>query len=300
MCDKELLVAYLYEDLSGPERAGFEAHVRECAECRDELKALGAVRVDLAEWTPPQSNLGFRVVRGASETGHVLRMPAAASWRAWWTPAAGFAAAAVLVLAAASAIAHVEVHGGPDGLTVRTGWPSVAAGSGQSIAGASPVAVVGTSPAASGAGVNGQIANAAVSPKTPQTRQTRQTRQTTTAPIGEGVLTADVAFVAELERRLRVLETASLRDGGLRSVSARAGDTEIIKRVRELLAQSETRQKGELALRIAQVIRDVDAQRVADLSAIQRGLGRIDATVTAEAASHRDLTNFILTSAKQK
>jgi hypothetical protein len=294
MCDKELLVAYLYEDVSGPERAGVEAHVRECAECRDELKALGAVRVDLAAWTPPQSDLGFRVVRGASETGHVLRMPAAASWRAWWTPAAGLAAAAVLVLAAASAVAHVEVHRGPDGLTVRTGWPSVAPGSGQSIGGTSPVSLAGTSPAVTQAGVNGQIANAAGSPNTPIT---------TKAQIGEGVLTADVAFVAELERRLRVLETASLRDGGLRSASAlnaRASDTEIIKRVRELLAQSETRQKGELALRIAQVIRDVDAQRVADLSAIQRGLGRIDANVTAEAASHRDLTNFILTSAKQR
>jgi hypothetical protein len=291
MCDKELLVAYLYEDVSGPERAGVEAHVRECAECRDELKALGAVRVDLAAWTPPQSDLGFRVVRGASETGHVLRMPAAASWRAWWTPAAGLAAAAVLVLAAASAVAHVEVHRGPDGLTVRTGWPSVVPGSGQSIGGTSPVSLVGTSPPVAQAGVSGPIANAAGSPKT------------TKAQIGEGVLTADVAFVAELERRLRVLETASLRDGGLRSASAlnaRASDTEIIKRVRELLAQSETRQKGELALRIAQVIRDVDAQRVADLSAIQRGLGRIDATVTAEAASHRDLTNFILTSAKQR
>ena len=48
------------------------------------------------------------------------------------------------------------------------------------------------------------------------------------------------------------------------------------------------------------MIRDVDAQRVADLDAIQQGLGRIDATVTAEAAAHRDLTNYILTSAKQK
>ena len=85
------------------------------------------------------------------------------------------------------------------------------------------------------------------------------------------------------------------------SMSARAADAEIIKRVRELLAQSESRQQGELALRIAQVIRDVDAQRVADLTRIQQGLGRIDATVTAEAARHTDLTNFILSSsAKQK
>ena len=70
------------------------------------------------------------------------------------------------------------------------------------------------------------------------------------------------------------------------TMSARAADAEIIKRVRELLAQSESRQQGELALRISQVIRDVDAQRTADLTRIQKGLGSIDATVTAEAARH--------------
>jgi Putative zinc-finger len=289
MCEKELLVAYLYEDLSGADRAAFEAHMRDCAECRDEVKALGAVRVDLAAWAPPQSDLGFRVVRGASDTGHVLRMPVH-SWRAWWTPAAGFAAAAVLVLAAASAVARVEVRRGPDGITVRTGWSASAPlpparGYGET----SPSSVVasdrsfigtrsgGTNPAISQAGVTGPVVNRAEPPR-----------------IGEGVLTVDVAFIAELERRLTALE----RSGS--TLSARAADAEIIKRVRELLAQSEIKQQGELALRISQVIRDVDAQRAADLARIQRGLGRIDATVAEEAASHREMANVILASAKQK
>jgi hypothetical protein len=83
-------------------------------------------------------------------------------------------------------------------------------------------------------------------------------------------------------------------------LSARSSDAEIIKRVRELLAQSQTKQQGELALRISQVIRDVDAQRVSDLARIQQGFGRIEGSVTAEAAAHRDLTNYILASAKQK
>jgi hypothetical protein len=77
-------------------------------------------------------------------------------------------------------------------------------------------------------------------------------------------------------------------------------DADILRRMRELLAQSETKQQGELALRIAQVLRDVDAQRVEDLKRIQQGLRGIEATVTAEAAGHRELTNYILTSAKQK
>jgi hypothetical protein len=280
MCDKELLVAYLYEDLSGPARAGFEAHLRECADCHDELKALGAVRVDLAAWAPPVPDLGFRVVRGASETGHVLRMPVP-SWRAWWTPAAGLAAAAVLVLAAASAIARVEVHRGPDGVTVRTGWSD--AGPGRSSG-----ALGGSTAAVTHAGLAGEVTNLPLPVK---------------SRIGEGVLTADVAFVTQLERRLRTLETAAAREGGLRnasSFSARAADTELIKRVRELVAQSENRQKGELALRISQVIHDFDAQRASDLTRIQQGLGRIDASVREESAAHRDLTNYILASAKQK
>jgi hypothetical protein len=278
MCEKELLVAYLYEDLSGPERAGFEAHLRECAECRDDLKAFGAVRVDLAAWAPPQADLGFRVVRGPSETGHVLQLPAP-SWRAWWTPAAGLAAAAVLVLAAASAIARVEVHRGPDGVTVRTGWPGVAPASDQA-SGATRAGV-------SQAGLNVPVANGTGLAK----------------PLGEGVLTTDAAFLAGLERRLVALETSFSHGSGLRNastLSARAADAEMIRRFRELLAQSEIKQRGELALRISQVIGDFDAQRTADLARIQRGLGRIDASVAEEAAGRRELLNVVLASAKQK
>jgi hypothetical protein len=267
MCeDKELLVSYLYDDLATGDRATFEAHLRGCAECRGELKALRAVRSDLAAWAPPEPDFGFRVVRGGRDAAATdvreAIAPPVQSWRAWWTPAAGLAAA-VLVLAAAASLAHVEVHRGPDGITVRTGWAS-----------SSPIA----------SSVSGGA------------NQTFVSRDVRLSPA------SDAEFLAGLERRVNALEAAS-HDSGLRNastLSARSSDAEIIKRVRELLTQSETRQQGELALRISQVIRDVDAQRVADLSRIQKGLSNIDATVTAEAAAHRDLTNYILTSAKQK
>jgi hypothetical protein len=272
MCeDKELLVAYLYDDLADGARATFESHLRGCAECRAELKALRAVRSDLAAWAPPEPDFGFRVVRGGRDAAATdLRplTPPVQSWRAWWTPAAGLAAAAVLVLAAAASLAHVEVHRGPDGITVRTGWSlSNSAGA-----------------PASGRSVGGSPESAS-----------RDVRLSSTS---------DAEFIAGLERRVNALEAAS-HDSGLRnastlSMSARSSDAEIIKRVRDLLAQSENKQQGELLLRISQVIRDVDAQRVADLTRIQKGLSNIDTTLTAEAAAHRDLTNYILTSAKQK
>jgi putative zinc finger protein len=271
MCeDKELLVSYLYDDLAHDARAGFESHLRGCAECRDELKALRAVRSDLAAWAPPEPDFGFRVVRGGRDAAATdLRQPIPVpvrSWRAWYTPAAGLAAAAVLVLAAAASLAHVEVHRGPDGITVRTGWSAFA-----------PAAA-----SAAGASLGGT--------PSPGPRDTRLSAMT------------DAEFIAGLERRVNALEAAS-HDSGLRnasSLSARSSDAEIIRRFRELLAQSETKQQGELALRISQVIRDVEAQRVADLSRIQKGLSNIDATVTAEAERHRDLTTYLLTAGKQK
>jgi hypothetical protein len=50
-----------------------------------------------------------------------------------------------------------------------------------------------------------------------------------------------------------------------------SNDERVLKVVRELLAQSENAQKGELALRMQQVMRDVDMKRGADLDGLRRG-----------------------------
>jgi anti-sigma factor RsiW len=260
MCDKERLVSYLYDDLPDAERAVFERHLRDCDDCRVELNALRGVRADLISWSPPQPDFGFRVVREPK----VLPMRPAGSWRAWWTPAAGLAAAAVLVLAAATAIARVEVRSGPDGITVRTGW----------------------SPASTDRSVGEAAA-----------RTARGDMLLPASTVSAGV-TADASMIEALDRRLRALEAMTANTAPVRNASRT--DSDVLRRMRELLAQSETKQQGELALRIAQVLRDVDAQRVEDLKRIQQGLRGIEASVTAEAAGHRELTNYILTSPKQK
>lgn len=115
MCDNsELIVGYVYDEMPAAERAALEGHLRTCAACRDEVAALRATRGVLASWAPPEPEFAFRIVRD--------RRPA--STRRWfgWNPAWGLAAAAVLVLAAASAIANVEVRYDASGLAVRTGW----------------------------------------------------------------------------------------------------------------------------------------------------------------------------------
>jgi hypothetical protein len=221
--------------------------------CRDEVNALRGVRADLAAWTPPHPNLGFRIVQD--------RKP---SWRAWWfSPAFGLAAAALIVLAAASALAHVQVSYGPDGVVIRAGRSSP-----------------------------------------PAARSTMSDRSAARERVEKDALAVETNTDAlgDIRRRLTNLEVASRLSPAHQSAAAgaRISDAEILRRVRELVAQSESRQLQELALRISQVMRDVDAQRVADLTRIQQGFGRIDAMTTAEAAAHRDLANYILTSSKQQ
>jgi anti-sigma factor RsiW len=117
MCNHERLLEYLYDELPASERAGFEAHLRECGDCHAELSALGGTRLALSNWSPPDAELGFRIVRERSS-------PEPRSFRGFgsFSPAWAFAAAAILVLAVAAAISNIEVRYGNDGVIVRTGW----------------------------------------------------------------------------------------------------------------------------------------------------------------------------------
>ena len=116
MCNSsELIVGYLYDELDDNERRSFDAHLSVCEECRSEVAGLKATRSHLSLWAPPQPEFAFRIVRDHTPA-KVLPM------RSRWKPALGLAAAAVLVLAVASAIANLEVKYDASGLVVRTGW----------------------------------------------------------------------------------------------------------------------------------------------------------------------------------
>ena len=133
MCDQEILVGYLYGELPPAERSAFDGHLRTCADCRGEIDALKGTRTVLQEWTPPESHLGFEMVRRADP---VVR-PARARW--WGlSPAWGLAAAAMLVGAVSAAIAQVELTVGAGGVTVRTGWATAAPNVERAPAGSNP------------------------------------------------------------------------------------------------------------------------------------------------------------------
>jgi hypothetical protein len=125
MCDQELLLSYLYDELPSSDRQAFDRHLASCADCRAELDGLRSTRTHLTSWTPPEPDLGFHVVRSAKPV---------ASPERWWraSPAWGLAAAALLTVAVSAAIANVEVRFGGDGIVVRTGWNRDSGAPGQS------------------------------------------------------------------------------------------------------------------------------------------------------------------------
>jgi hypothetical protein len=69
----------------------------------------------------------------------------------------------------------------------------------------------------------------------------------------------------------------------------RVSDADVLRRVRALLTDSETRQNRELALRIRQLATEMDAQRRVDLATIQEGLRGATA---AEAQTHRQIWDY--------
>jgi hypothetical protein len=112
--DKDRLVAYLYGEGDAGERAAIDAHLAECAACASELQELQGVRRHLAEWSTPEIDLGFRVVR---EPVPLPRRPP------WSVPAwAALPVAAMLLLAVGAALASVELRYDSSGFTLRTGW----------------------------------------------------------------------------------------------------------------------------------------------------------------------------------
>ncbi len=79
-----------------------------------------------------------------------------------------------------------------------------------------------------------------------------------------------------------------------------AGTEEILRRVQALVEQSESRQQRELALRIGELLRDVQAQRTADLVRIDRTLGYIQNGTGAEVMRQRRMLNDLAVRVTQR
>lgn len=227
--DESQLAGYLYDECDAAERRGVEAHLAVCPRCAEEIAALRDARIALASWTPPDAELGFRIV---SEP-RVLR-PAR-----WWQqplPAWAQVAAALLIFTAGALV-----------------------------------------------GVGRSTSQAAA----PQTAVVQRSAAVTPATVSQRDLTA-------LEQRLR-RELMPTRTGAAEpAVRVAASDEQLIQRMRQLVSESEQRQERELAFRLSQVMRDVDAQRRVDLARIERSVGQMEGITGAEVADQRRVINYLM------
>ena len=112
--NQEALLDYLYEEGDPAERVKVAQHLQQCAPCSVAVLELQSVRGLLAEWTPPDAPLGFKVVQ--SDAPAVQAPVPQGSRNLFWAQAA----AAVLLFAAGMGASQLRVQYADGALTVRT------------------------------------------------------------------------------------------------------------------------------------------------------------------------------------
>lgn len=262
--EREALVEYLYGEGSADERARFDAHLAVCAECRDALDGMRGVRAELAGWTVPEvapgvGGAGLMETAGLKADGYTVGETARHA-RPWWASGA-LAAAAVILLAVAAAIANLEITYGSSGFSIRTGWAG------------SPSTVATQTAQATPASVPGGASAPVLEPATSPWRED----------------------LSAMERRLRS-EFQAASATPRTSAPLSPDSARLLQRVQDLIEQSELRQRRELALRMAQVVRDFDAQRQTDLVRIQQGLGQLEGNTAAD----RQILNYLVRASQRQ
>jgi hypothetical protein len=189
-----------------------------------------------------------------------------------------------VVLGAALGLARLDVQYDANGLRVRTGWGH-APGSTQ--AANTATGQGGPERTASAAGASGAGVSL-VSPAAASAGPAPDPHGLLRAPTG-GADGANAPWRVELtalERQLRA-EFAAARQGGsggdrVSATNAMAGDPSspaeaaFLRRVQQMIDQSEVRQQQNLALRAAELSREFDLQRRSDLVRVEQGFGRLN------------------------
>ena len=259
----ETLIAYLYDDIDPAARTAFEAHLPRCARCRDELSALGGVKATLARWTPPTYGVISHQSTVASQS------PGARRQSSWWRDAPAWAqvAAALVFLGVGAGLANLDVHYDKNGLSVRTGWSNSRQ---------SPVA-------------------GRQSPVVPQDARSGVAQDF--SPANSAPWRAEMtAFEQQLRTELR--STAAPPVGPANAVNS--VNPVVLSRLKTIVDESEKREQRELALRIAEVLRDINAQRQADLVKIDRTLGVLQNNTGVEVMKNRQMLNYLVTASQQR
>ena len=103
---------------------------------------------------------------------------------------------------------------------------------------------------------------------------------------------ADLAVLErQLKAELRAMQLSAATIAARPQPVRATADADVLRRARALLDESEKRQQRELALRVAEVMRDVNLQRQADLVKIDRYVGAVESKVGVEVLKNRQKMN---------
>jgi hypothetical protein len=246
------------------------------------------VRSQLARWSPPEFASGVQALVAASRDPQSLDEPtpaphpaaARSSWRD--IPAWAQVAAAMLIVGASAGIANLNVHyDSRDGLTVRTGWlDQGSTGSIGSRGSRGSRGSTGSSGSTGSAGAEGA----------------------SVATVSDAASKADLARLEDqLRQEIRAVQAAASADSRLAALPrASAGDTEIMRRAKSLVDESERRQQSEMALRFAELVRDVNMQRQGDLRKIDQKLGFIEDRTGVAVLKNRAMIDLYMQRVSQR
>ena len=254
--DKETLVAYLYGEVDGDVRREVERHLRTSTACMRESEGLNTVRQDLQLCNPPEPEFGFSIVQNRASTA-----PAPVLTSSRWAslhglPAWAQVAAAALFVAAAAAIANVQVRSSSDGIVVTTGWmsPSVPA--------------------------------AAAQPSSPSNEEWRGQLVTLEQNLRD-------EFRQQMRDEIGAQQTA-IRTA-MSATDATAPESAVVmRRVQSMIEASEERQRQEMALRFAQAERMWNVRWTNDRATLNRQLGTLQGRTFAVQAGQQELRNQML------
>jgi len=254
----ETLIAYLYDDIDAATRTAFEAHVSACAACRAELDALRGVRRQLAAWVEPASQ--HATVNAVDRQQYPRlstlesRPSTVDSRKSSWLPDVPAWAQV------AAAMLIVGVAAGIANLDIRYDANGLSIRTGWS---------------------KSEVAQRAPSP------DPRRTDSVTRAEL--------VALEQRLRDEVRTLQAgAHAVTAGDAQPARAAAEGDLMRRVRTMLDEGEKRQQRELALRVGEVLRDVSAQRQADLVRIDRSLGLVENNLGVEVLKQRERVNYLM------
>jgi hypothetical protein len=79
-----------------------------------------------------------------------------------------------------------------------------------------------------------------------------------------------------------------------------SSDTDLMRRMKALIDESERRQQSELALRVNEVVREVNSQRQADLRKIDQNIGLVQNRTGVEVLRQREMLNYLVQRVSQR